>query len=304
MKSSALNHLIDLERFPGQTASSQAAYDRKRMQDIETSKLSRPHFLPVQIALPGAVQTLPLSAQTEDLNHNVVIFGGISDAEARKGSFYRRRNEEAFVDAGEEAGVRLSIDALGGKSVAAAGTPGVQRFVTPFRLIEHDTLTVEVYQETNVADVVSFVFNGIRVFTPQHADGQLSQAERSQVQQAIARYASPQPRFLVAPVTFNGGKATTQTPKHDEPLLIYGFRSTFTDAMVNFGLSSSDSFSNSSFPIWALCAEPNNGQMLFQHLMFPIFVPARQQLYFRLENTIDGTNFATDGQIEMLAATP
>jgi hypothetical protein len=44
--------------------------------------------------------------------------------------------------------------------------------------------------------------------------------------------------------------------------------------------------------------------MLYQPLKFPIFVPAKKKLYFTLSDSVDGVNFATNGQIEVFATTP
>lgn len=305
MNSKAYNHLFDFLRFPETANVNQAAYDRARLQDVEKAKQSRPHFLPVRHDLPAAISTLPIRSATEELNYDVIVTGAITDGEDRRANFYRRRNEEAFIDVGDESDVHLSLDALAGKSVATGGLAGVQRFLSPFILREKITISLEIFQETAIADVVWTTFTALRVFTPNHREAQLTALERSQVLDAIGRYSVPQPRYLVMPVEFDAnGVASPKSPKHEEPLLIYGFRSTFSDALVNFGLTSTDSFSNSLFPIEALCAEPNNGRKLFEYLLEPIFLPVGQQLYFKLENTKDDVLFATDGQIEFLCKTP
>jgi hypothetical protein len=304
MKSSALNHLIDRLRFPATAATSQAAYDRLRLTDVENAKLTRPEFIQIQNALPGTNQTLPISEQSEALDHDVILTGGITDAEDRQGNFYVKRTDDAYTIVGDEANVRLSIDALLGKSVATAGLAGVQDLISPILLEERQTITLQVYDDPAVADTVTTVFKGLRVFSPTQADGQLTGAERDEVNTAIAKYSSPQPRFITVPVTFASNEASAQTPKLDEPVLVHGFRSTFTNALINFGLSSADSFSTDPFAIWALCAEQNNARMLYQPLKFPMFIPSKKRLYFELFDSIDGVTFATDGQLELFATTP
>lgn len=305
MNSKALNHLIEKLRFPQLANVNQAAYNKKRLENVIEAKQSRPEFLPLQNVLPASIQTLPVSAQTETLEHDVIVFGGITDGESRRANIYIQRKDRSLVDLGDEANAQLSLDALVGKSVASAGYAGIAKFLSPFILRERKTITLEIYQDTAIADTVSTVFTGLRIFTPQHAEGQLSAEQTKEVLETINLYDCPQNRYMVCPVVFDvNGTARAETPRKDEPVLIYGFRTTFTDAKINLGLSSSNSFARESFPIWALANEPNNANGLFTRLVQPIYVPRNKQLYFTLENTIDGVNFATDGQIEILAKTP
>ncbi len=82
--------------------------------------------------------------------------------------------------------------------------------------------------------------------------------------------------------------------------MILGFRSTVTNAAVNFGYNGDDNFAKRKFPIWALASEKNNANRHYNLLNSPLFIPTRQQLAFSFKNTINGVNFADNGQLEIL----
>jgi hypothetical protein len=301
----SFDHLKNLLANPQNGDALQRTYNAKRMANAEFALLSRPHFLPVIHTLPAAPETMPVAETTEQLNHPVIVFGAITDGEDRKARFARDREARAIVRYGSQS-VKLSLDALAGHSVASAGLPGVYRFPEPFLLDTNDVLTLEIYQETTpgVEEQVATVFCGERVYRANSAEATMEPRVRASVLDAISRRPAPEPRELVCPVAFDAdGFATAETPRADEPLMILGFRSTFTDALINFGFDGDTSFARSRFPIWALCSEPNNGRQLYQMLKSPLFLPANQQLQFSLKNTIDGNLIATDGNIEVLART-
>lgn len=307
MNSQSYEHLKSILRSPEQAAVAQATYDRKRLADVENSKRVRPHFLPIQLTLPAAAATLPVTGSTEVLNHDVIVHGAITDAEDRNGRFYRDVEANPLVRYGQGNGLKLSIDAIAGHNVASAGLPGVYRYPEPFLLKRNQLLTLEMFQETSpgVTQVVSTVFTGERVFRANSVEASLADDERKEIQKFISRRPAPEPRYGVMLVDFDAtGAASAETPKADEPLLILGFRSpnsSMSDSMVNFGFDGDNSFAKSRFPMWALISEADNGRQLYQMLKTPIYVPAQQQLLFNFFNTIDGVNFAADGNIEYLA---
>lgn len=306
MQNSAFNHLVSILQYPESAAAKQAEYDRTRLHAVELALRQRPHFLPVKHTLPSTAQNMPIAAYTDELNHDVIITGAVTDGEDRNIKFYRDREAKPFIRYGDAENAKLSLDAIAGHSVATAGVAGVQRFPAPFILPRRDVLTVEMYQETSpgTQEIVYTVFTGFRVYTPNHAEAQMPEEVKRRVQASIKERAAPEMRFAVCPVAFDGtGNATTETPRTEEPLLVLGFRSTFTDALINFGFDGELSFAKDKFPIWALTNESNNARNNFNMLLSPIFLPPNEQLLFALKSTIDGSLFATNGNIEVLMKT-
>jgi hypothetical protein len=306
MQNSAFNHLVSVLQYPASAAAKQAEYDRLRLHAVESAARQRPHFLPVKHTLPSVAQNLPIPAYTDELNHDVIITGAITDGEDRNIKFYRDREAKPLIRYGDQSNPKLSIDAIAGHSVASAGVSGVQRFPAPFILQRKEIMTVEMYQESSPGqeEIVYTVFNGYRIYTPQHAEAQLPDDVLRRVKSGIKERAVPESRYAVCPVNFDStGQAVSETPKTEEPLLILGFRSTFTDALVNFGFDGELSFSKSAFPIWALANEATNNRNNFNMLMTPVFLAPNEQLLFSLKNTIDSVVFATNGQIEVLMKT-
>lgn len=288
----SFEHLTQRLQNPANTAS-QTAFDVKRMADVERALRTRPQFLPLTHTLPAAIQDAPIEERTEPVRFPTIVHGGITDGEDRNVRLYRDTESRPIVRYGQNSGTRLSLDALFGHSVASGDYHGVRNFPEPFLLDTEDSLTLAVYQETAVADIVSTVLCGERVLSAASSEAMLSQRQREEVRAHIGKRPAPEPRYLSFPVVFGAdGLATAETPKADEPLLITGFRSQFTDAVLNFGFDDDHSFAPTRFPIWALCAELENARHLFQRLRTPLFVPKGQQLFFNLKNTIDSVLFA------------
>lgn len=306
----SFEHLLSILQQPAAARPSlQAAFDRKRLADFERALRVRPHWLPITHTLPAAAATAPVVAQTDDLNHPVIVHGAITDGEDRNCKFYKDLEARAIVRYGPGAATRLSLDAIAGHSVATAGYPGVRNFPEPFLIETSKSLTLEIYQETSpgATETVATAFCGTRPYQAGRDDATLSGAARAEVMKWISRRPAPETSYMVVPVTMSaagaGGTADVETPRTPEPMFIRGFRSTFTNATVNLGFDSDSSFSKSKFPIWALCAEPDNGQKLFEMLRVPLPLLPNQQLLFSLVNTIDGVTFSGNGDIEIMLST-
>jgi hypothetical protein len=303
MMEKSFEHLLSILQNPNTAGVAQGDFDRQRLSDVEAIARTRPHWILIQHTLPAAAQTMPIQEQTEPLNHDVVIHGAITDGESRNIRFYRDREARPIVRYGKEVNTKLSLDAIAGHSVATAGLPGMEEFPEPFLIRAQGLLTVEMYQETTpgATELVNTVFCGTRVFRPNNAEAEISPTLRKTIQDHIKLRPAPEPRFAICKVTFDAdGNALTETPKTEEPLICLGFRSTFTDALINLGFDSDNSFSKTKFPIWALANEPNNGKHIFLPLKRALFIPPNQQLLMSLANSIDGTLNATDGNIEVL----
>lgn len=300
-------HLRESLLRPRDAAVLQARFDKKRFNDVVRAKQSRPHFLYVSHDLPAAISGSPIQSFTEELNHDVILHGAITDGESRNIRFLNGREPVSLVNYGREANLKLSLDAIAGHSVASAGYAGVSRFPEPFLLRASEILNVECYQETAVADLVSTVFCGERIYPANAAEAMLTESEKRTIEQFIKKRPAPETRYGLFPVVFDAdGNATGETPKVNEPRLILGFRSTFTDALVNLGFDSDNAFSKQKFPLWALAAEPNNARGVFQMLKSPLYVGTNQQLLFSFKNQINDVApgpFATNGNIEVLMRT-
>ena len=184
----------------------------------------------------------------------------------------------------------------------AQGFEGVLHFPEPFLLNASQSITLQIYNDTDQASQVNTVFVGNRVYKPSNFEAQMSAETRADVLDNIKQRPTRKSRYMVLPVEFDtNGNCLIETPKADEPLMILGFRSTFTNALVNFG-SGTDFFCKKHFPIWALASEPDNTNRLFNLLNSPLFLPRRQQLLFSFRNKINDLE-AENGNLEILLRT-
>lgn len=310
MKAS-LDHLKQILQSPALAGAAQEQMNRRRMADVEAALRVRPHFLPVQHTLPAAAASLPVSQTTDELNHDIIVIGAITDGEDRNIRFYRNIEGDTLVRVGSQQGTRLSLDAIAGHSVESAGAGGIQGVLgwpEPLLLREGRNLTLDVYQETSPGstETVTTCFCAQRVYKPEADEATLTKAERQLIVEHIKRRAAPEIRYEVIPVAFDAdGFATVASPKADEPLLCVGFRTTFSHASVKLGFDGGNGFSKSWIPIWALAAEKGNRRTLYEYLRTPLYMPAGQQLLFDLKNTIDSTSglVAPDGNLEMIMRT-
>src|SRR5215204_136819 len=172
----SIAHLIEKLRNPGSSNDKQTEFNKQRFEAVVNAKKQVPQFVTVRNDLPAQASTIPKKGNSDEVEFDTIIFGAITDAENRNGNFYRRRQDESFIDVGREKGSRLSFDAVAGKSVAAAGFAGVGRFA-PFVVPAKKALTVELYQEENVADTVHTVFTGLRVFPADAIETKLTSDE-------------------------------------------------------------------------------------------------------------------------------
>ena len=306
MTQKTFDHLTQRLIYPATANVSQAAFDKQRLKAVEDALLLRPHYLPVQHLLPATAQAAPISEVTDDLRFDVVVTGIVTDAENRTARLYKNRETQSTINYGNQPNLKLSMDAIAGHNVATAGFAGVQDLEQPFYLSEAEYLTLEIYQETSpgAEERVTTCFNGYRTYTRAHAEAQMSPDVRRAVERAIRSRIAPEVNYDVIKVEFDGaGNAYCETPKLDEPSLILGFRSSFSDAMVSLGFSINFNFSRRPFPIWALANEANNSRGVWNRLKSPLFVPPREQLGFVLSNTINGSVFASNGTIEVLRQT-
>jgi hypothetical protein len=303
----AFNHLVDSLNNPQISQSNQAAFNAERLAAVKDSLRLRPAYLPVQIVLPTDALSLPVSNETSPLKYDCIITGAITDGTDKKINLRPSdENERGFVSIGRETGAKISLDAIAGKSLEAAGMNGIQP-LQPFLLREGESIAVDIYKPdaTASAEKVNIVFCGYRVFSQNYTADAFSDKITAQVSAAIAKNASPQPRFAVCGVVFgdDGYSVNVQTPEVQEPRLILGFRSTVQNALCNLGFDSETVFAKDLFPIWALAAEAGNNSESYRLLKSPIFIEAGGKLYFTLKNSIDGATFAQNGQIEVLMQT-
>lgn len=301
---SAFEHLLDKLNNPSDALKKQGLYNQQRFETVLSGLRVRPAFLPVQIQMPAAVQSLPQSGQTNDLTYDVIITGAISDGEEKKINFgFNDENTKPFVSTGETA-TQISLEAIAGKSLESAGHNGIQTF-EPFLLRAGDTLNVDIYKPVATAGIetVTICFVGYRVYSEFLVQENFSQQSRENVQKEISKRVNRQQRFDTVKVTFADNRATAQTTKVNEPRLIWGFRTTVKNALITLGFDNNEAFSKDYFPIWALAAESGNNTDNYRYLKRPIFLAANQQLYFMLKDSINGSTLAEDGQIELIETT-
>lgn len=297
-------HLVDKLNNPNLAQQNQAKYNDERFENVKNALRIRPVFLPVQIEMPAAVQSLPLSGYTTELKYPVIITGAITDGEQKKISFgFNNEYTKPFVST-NQTNTQLTLEAIAGKSLQSAGRNGIQEF-EPFLLPANETLQVDVYKPVLTAgvEVVTICFVGYRVFSENSVSESLTEKIEKNVRAEIAKRITPQQRFDACAVTFADNKATTYTTKVDEPRLIYGFRTTVSDALVTLGFDNNEAFSKDYFPIWALASEVGNNPDNYRFLKRPIFLAAGEQLYFALKDSINGTVIAQNGQIELFETT-
>lgn len=300
----SFEHLVNKLNNPALAKQNQMAFNQKRFENVLDALRVRPAFLPVQIELPNTVQTLAKSGETNDLQYDVIVTGAITDGEEKKVSFgFSSENTKPFVST-NESGTQISLEAIARKSLESAGSNGIQLFA-PFLLESGDTLKVDIYKPVATAgiEICSICFVGYRVFSDNFVFENFNQRKQELVKTEIEKRRTPQQRFDVCKVAFANNRATAFTTKVNEPRLIHGFRTNVKNAMITLGYDNNEAFAKDYFPIWALAAESGNNTDNYRFLKRPIFLNANEQLYFLLKDTINGTNFAADGQIEVIATT-
>lgn len=302
----AFEHLIEGLYNPQNSAANQIKFNQTRLQRVKDSLRLRPQFLPVQVPMPAAVQNLPISATTNELQFDVIVTGIITDGEDKQINM-RRDNETGtpFVSTGTEAGARLSLDAIAGKTLETGGMQGIQP-LPPFLLRSGEGITFDVFKPVATADteVVSICLVGYRVYSQALAVENFQKRIENLVNAQIARRQTPEPRFAVCPVVFGAnGEALAETPKVSEPRLILGFRTTVKNALVNVGFDRENAFSRDYFPIWALASEAGVNSENYRWLKIPIFIEPNQQIYLSLKDSINGVVKAENGNIEVAETT-
>lgn len=300
----AFEHLVRKLNKPTLAIKDQQDFNEIRLQNVIEALTVKPVFLPVQIQMPAAVQTLPISGYTTELKYPVVITGAITDGENKKISFgFNLENTKPFVSTNATA-TKLTLEAIAGKSLQSAGRNGIQEF-QPFLLQANDTLKVDVYkpEATNDIEMVTICFVGYRVFSDAFINEVFTPEIEAKVRKEIQLRVTPQQRFDACAVEFSDNVATANTTKVDEPRLVYGFRTTVSDAMLVVGFDNNEPFSKDYFPIWAIAAEAGNNPDNYRFLKRPIFLAPGERLYFYLKDSINGTVFAGDGQIELFETT-
>lgn len=282
----------------------QAIYNQERLEWAKRGARFRPDFLTAQIPMPPEVSEIPATGKTSFVIDDTVIFGAISDGEDKKIN-YKRDREGAikFVESEGGSNAQISIEAITGKSLESKGVSRIQEFF-PFQLQRNDRLAVTVFKPvaTQTTDVVTVCFAGITQLSQARVDEKLTPEVLRMLLAEIDLRSSPSMRHATSPVEFKGTgdvkKATTQTPKFDEPRLLTGIRTTFKHAMLNCYLKKQGEFAADPFPIWAIAAEAGNATENFRRLKEPLLLLPEEQLFFDLTNTIDGTTFADDGELE------
>ncbi|HEX8636638.1 MAG TPA: hypothetical protein VF692_01145 [Pyrinomonadaceae bacterium] len=298
-------HLIGIAQNPATAKVQQDEIDRQRFERVLRANRMRPQYLAVKHDLPGVPQSTAYSKDTDELKHDCVVWAAMTDGENRRAKILRDRDQGALpiVRLGNEGGINLTLEAIAGESVTTTAHPLPQKFPNPYSLRAGQVLTLDLFQETNVPATVNTVFLGTRPLRSNADDAMLSSGDIENVRKEIAARRSPETKFSVAKVVFDGGEAVANSPKSEEPLLVLGFRATFGDAMINFGFDTDSQFAKKMFPIWALAPKKQTAKGMFLRLREEIFIPPQQQLVFSLRNTINGVNFAENGQIEILLST-
>jgi len=302
-RSKYYEHLIARMQNPDESRARQAQIDAQRLADVVKALQIRPAYLPVTHLLPAGSQNLPIPIPTDEVTYPIIVTGAITDGQDKRADFYIQREGDPIFRVGEKNAARLSLDAFAGKAQETGALQGIVQFEPPMPLAETDSITLQVYNDTNGEDIVNTCFVGNRIYTPNSDESRLSAETRANVLENIAKRPVPFPRYAVIPVKFVNGKAVGETPKADEPLFIVGFRATFQHATVQFGFDDEASFSRRPIPIWALASERANTQHLFNYLNSELFVARRRQLTFTFRNSINGLLEAGDGQLEILMRT-
>lgn len=300
----AFDFLVNKLNKPDAAKNSQIEFNKKRFDNVLDALRTRPVFLPVQIEMPAAIQTLPISGQTNELKYDVIITGAITDGESKKVQFgFHNENTKPFVST-SESGTQISLEAIACKSAESAGVHGIQEF-EPFLLRAYEQLNVDIFKpvQTNDVEKVTVCFVGYRVLSETLVNENFDKRTQDIVLSEIAKRVVPQTRFDVCKVVFADNVATAHTSKTDEPRLVWGFRTTAKHANLTIGYDSGETFSKDKFPIWALASEEGNNTFNYRMLKRPIFLSPQEQIFFNLSDTINGGNIANDGQIELLETT-
>jgi hypothetical protein len=305
----AFNNIADIIFDPTLNRTAQLAYNDQRLAAVKRAVQFRPDFLTVQIPMPAEVQALPATRPTSRVVDNVIISGAITDGENKKINFKRdRENADRFVASEGGSNAQISLEAIAGNSSESKGVSQIQEFY-PFIMRKNDRLSISVYKPvaTQASDRVTVCFTGNTLISKARVDEFLTPEMLRMILSEIDLRVAPEDRYASCPVKFTGAGAAktarTNTPKFDEPRLITGFRTTVKHAMMNISFKKEGNFALENFPIWALAAEAGNTTETWRMLKVPIFLEPEQQLFFDLVNSIDGTTYAEDGDIEVRAPT-
>lgn len=304
----ATAHLLYQMQYPGNAEAAQKKFNEWRYNRVVQALQKRPFYLPVQIELPAAASNSPVAESTTPVNFPMIITGAITDGEDRNIRYYINRNRQSLIGFGRQSDLRLSLAAVAGETVAAGGFSGVQKMASPIGLTELDYLTLEMYQETSpgATELITTCFTGIRPFLPHFSESYLSPESAALVKRWIDFRPVPITTYDVVKVDFDasGFAEVSETPQDDQPYMILGFRVNtpgMSFCTISFGYDDFRGFSPDPIPIWAVAAEYNNPLTPWQMLPSgPLYMDPFRTLKMRFFNTINGTVFATDGNLEIL----
>lgn len=303
MKLDSYEHLIGIAQGAPTARLKQDDFNRLRLERVVRANQMRPQFLPITHDLPGVASSTTYEESTDELLHDAIIWGAMTDGLDRKAMFLKNRDALPLIRTGREPGANLTLEAIAGKSAATEAQPEPIVFPNPYDLKAGEVLTLGLFQETEVAAKINTVLLGTRALRANADDAMLSANTLETVRREIAARPAPETKYSMAKVTFADGTAYAETPKTEEPLLVLGFRATFRDAMINFGFDTDSQFAKRAFPIWALASDKKAYAGMFLMLREQLFIAPQGQLRFTLKNTIDNVRFAVNGQIELLLST-
>lgn len=290
----AFDHLVDLIQDPPTGVAAQARINADRLKQIEYQLQFRPQFLPLVNTLPAAATTVPVPEFTyQGLTYDTIVTGAITDGEDRNIQFYYGTDVEyKLFKFGNDGDLKLSLDAIAGHNVNTAGYAGVKNWPLPMTLPANIPLLMSMYQDASPGYEfnVNTTFNGVRVYPKNSAESFLTGDARELVTNYINRTGTPTVRWATLKVEFDAaGQAIAKTPRYtNEVYSILGWRSTFTNAMVNLAFDGefNAAWGTEKFPLWALAAEPGNPQKMWEMLPVPVFVPPKRQVVLSLSDHI------------------
>lgn len=290
----SFDHLVDLIQDPPKGTAAQDQVNADRMAQIEYYLQFRPQFLPLVNKLPAAASTVPVPEFTyQGLQYPTIITGAITDGQDRNVQLYYGTDiDYKLFKFGNDGDLKLSLDAIAGHNLNTAGFPGVKNWPLPMTLPSNIPLLMSMYQDESPGYEfwVNTTFNGLRVYPKNSAESLLVGGAREIVQNYIQRTGTPTVRWAVLKVEFDAaGQAIAKTPRYtNEVYSILGFRSTFTNAMVNLAFDGefNAAWSTGPMPLWALAAEPGNPEKVFEPLPIPVFVPPNRQIVLNLSDHI------------------
>jgi hypothetical protein len=310
----SLNHLINVRRRPATARAAQDVLNEQRLNRIQAILATRPHFSALKFSLPATNNITPVTQNTPDFRHDLIVTGAITNSN-RPFEIERRNSKRPmiYIEA-DDYSTRFNLNEFAGEVVPSGGYNGIFYFPHPFVIGEGRFETFKVYKlDADPAEIAWLALVGMRVFADDYAEAQLTAQQAERVRAAIISRETPQTHYAKIAIEFDaGGKASFKTPKFEEPHILRGIKSTFNESLIRFGIEGEARLTSNPdeeglgdyVPIWAVTAQTDSKRELYSWQQRGLFIDSNKRIFGELINTLDeGATTDNNGEITLILET-